>query len=151
MGRETDRPYTGGVPYWVIEGQLAIAPRPGYRPGAESLVPRDAVDAWIQRVRGAGIASILCLLDGDQLPLYEPALPRGLVSYYRDMGFHVAHVPTPDGLREPFTPEQYERIWRAFVDLPKPVLVHCSAGLDRTGRAIQHILERLRNGADHVG
>jgi protein-tyrosine phosphatase len=93
------------------------------------------------------VASILCLLDGDQLPLYEPALPQGLVTYYREAGFHVAHVPTPDGLPEPFTPEQYERIWRAFLELPKPVLVHCSAGLDRTGRAVRYILDRLQNGA----
>jgi protein tyrosine phosphatase (PTP) superfamily phosphohydrolase (DUF442 family) len=135
------------VPYWVIEGQLAISSRPGYQAGAESAVPREAVDAWIRRVRRAGVASILCLLDGDQLPLYEPALPQGLVAYYREAGFQVAHVPAPDGLAQPFTAEQYERIWRAFVELPKPVLVHCSAGFDRTGRAVNHILRRLRNGA----
>lgn len=139
------------MPYWVIDGVLAISSRPGYQAGAESAVPREAVDAWIRRVRGAGVASILCLLDGDQLPLYEPALPGGLVDYYRQAGFHVAHVPTPDGLQEPFTPEQYECIWRAFVELPKPVLVHCSAGFDRTGRAVKHILARMQDGASRDG
>lgn len=130
---------------------LAIASRPGYQAGAEAAVPREAVDAWIHRVRGAGVASILCLLDGDQLPLYEPALPKGLVDYYREAGFQVAHVPAPDGLPEPFTPQQYERIWRAFLELPKPVLVHCSAGFDRTGRAVKHILARIREGAAEDG
>lgn len=139
------------MPYWVIDGVLAIASRPGYQAGAEAAVPREAVDAWVRQVQGAGVASILCLLDGDQLPLYEPGLPQGLLGYYREVGFQVAHVPARDGLPEPFTPEQYERIWRAFLELPKPVLVHCSAGFDRTGRAVKHILARMQESAPDEG
>ena len=133
-------------PTWVLEGRLARSPRPGYRPGAEAAVPRDVVDAWLERLRGLGIASIICLLAEDQLPLYEPGLPGGLLGYYRQAGFHVAHVPAPDAQAQPYTEAQLEAAWRAFLTLPKPVLVHCSAGYDRTGRVVDHILTRLNGG-----
>lgn len=134
-------------PTWVLEGRLARSPRPGYRPGAEAAVPRDVVDEWLAGLRRLGIASILCLLADDQLPLYEPALPGGLLRYYRRAGFHVAHLPAPDAQAQPYTAEQLEAAWRAYQELPKPVLVHCSAGYDRTGRVVDHILARLNGGA----
>jgi hypothetical protein len=135
------------MPHWVKEGLLATAQRPGYRPGAEASVPRAAVDAWIAEQRAAGIASILCLLGGDQLPLYTRALPQGLLRYYHECGFAVANVAAPDGMAEPYAPEELEQAWQAFQALPKPVLVHCSAGHDRTGRVVRHILSRLQEHA----
>ena len=42
-------------------------------------------------------AEVVCLLDRDQLPLYGRSLPGGLLGYYEQAGFVVAHVPTPDG------------------------------------------------------
>ena len=129
---------------WVREGELARSPRPGFVPGAEAAVPREAVDEWVEDARRRGIASVICLLDRDQLPLYEQALPGGLLQHYADAGFAVGHIPTPDGLVRPFTPEQLEAAWQSFQRLPKPVLVHCSAGVDRTGRVIAHLQRRIR-------
>ncbi|MGI8424989.1 MAG: tyrosine-protein phosphatase [Chloroflexota bacterium] len=131
------------MPYWVREGLLAISPRPGYRPGPEFSVPLAEVEQWVRETRDFGVNSIICLISDDQLPLYRRALPGGLLAYYAGSGFSVAHVPTFDGLTNPYTPAQYEDAWRAFVGLPKPVLVHCSAGFDRTGRIVDHILHRL--------
>lgn len=128
---------------WVQEGVLARSPRPGYAPGAEFAVSREAVDAWITGARSLGIASIICLLDADQLPLYDRALPGGLLGYYAEAGFEVAHIPTPDGRTRPYTVEQLDADWQAFLWLPRPVLVHCSAGMDRTGRVVAHILRHL--------
>ena len=137
------------MPQWVREGELALSPRPGYAPGAEFTVPREAVDDWVEEAQAYGIASIICLLDRDQLPLYDRTLPEGLLRYYADAGFAVAHIPTPDAQQEPFTPEQLEAAWDAYQRLPKPVLVHCSAGYDRTGRVITYLLRRLNDSAEH--
>lgn len=134
---------------WVERGLLAISARPGYRPGAEFGVRRDAVDLWVATVQAAGVASILCLLDRDQLPLYDRALPGGLLAHYEASGFAVGHLPTPDGMGRPYTEEQLEHGWRLFLDLPKPVLVHCSAGHDRTGHVIAHIRRRLAESGGH--
>lgn len=128
---------------WVLEGLLATSPRPGYRPGPEGRVPRDHVDQWIAEKRAFGISSILCLIAEDQLGWYQRTLPSGLIAYYREAGFAVAHLPTLDGLTEPYTPEEYERAWTYFQELPKPVLVHCSAGYDRTFRVVRHLVARL--------
>lgn len=131
------------MPQWVRPNELAINSRPGYKPGSEASVTRPVVDAWIAEARAVGVASIICLLDRDQLPLYERALPDGLLRHYESSGFAVAHIPTPDGQAEPFTEAQLEDAWRAYQVLPKPVLVHCSAGYDRTGRIVAHLLGRL--------
>ena len=130
---------------WIIEGKLAVSARPGYVPGEERAVPGAAVEAWITDAREAGIRSVICLLGDDQLPLYSGALPEGLLARYRAAGFEVAHHGVPDGLTEPFTEAQLDEAWASFRRLPKPVLVHCSAGHDRTGRVVRHILGRLES------
>ena len=135
------------MPNWVIEGHLATSPRPGFRPGSEATVPVEHVHEWVEEIRAFGVASILCLISDDQLPLYRRALPQGLVAFYEEAGFRVGHLPAFDGMTEPYTPEEYERAWQFFQELPKPVLVHCSAGMDRTFRVVNHILARLESGS----
>ena len=127
---------------WVIKNELARAPRAGY--GREDQpVPREAVEAWVQEAKRQGIRSIICLLGDDQLPLYD-GLPGGLLAHYREQGFDVAHVSQLDHQSPPLSKAQCRQAWEAYQALPKPVLVHCSGGINRTGWAVMYITDQLR-------
>jgi len=127
---------------WVIENILARSSRPSYP--SES-VPVNEVDNWVKQVKSMGIKSIICLLRDDQLGYYTQ-LPEGLLIYYERQGFIIEHIPITDpnddeqGWRE--LEKKEETIYQAFQKLPKPVLVYCSAGQQRTGRAVDYISQR---------
>lgn len=135
-------------PQWVIPGVLARSARPGRALGPYTEAPKDEVDRWLVDVREMGVKSIICLLDDKHLCLYGE-LPEGLVEYYRMCGFKTAHIMVRDPvLGGKVTEEALQKVWNAYHDLPKPVLVHCSAGRDRTGKAVDFILNKL-NPAPH--
>ncbi len=136
----------GGSVEWVIPGQLARSHRPGRTAEGDVQADPVAVDDWLARARAQGIRSVICLLGQDQLALYG-CLRQGLLTRYREEGFEVAHVDVEDAQCPPLQPAHVEQVWRAFESLPKPVLVHCSAGLWRTGHAVEVILGRLEQGA----
>ena len=128
---------SGYPPEWVLPELLAKSPRPGY-PGREG-TSKEVVDEWIENVRAMGVRSIICFLSDHQLAFYS-GLPSGLIQHYRDAGFDVAHIPEDDYKRPPLSEEGAREAVAAFGRLEKPVLVHCSAGLARTGMAIDAIL-----------
>ena len=153
---------------WPIPGSLALAQRPlrdhreHGRSGAP--VPKHAgplVVSWVRRVRNLGIQSIICLMHPKELAYYNglEEMPEGLFRAYESAGFAISHIPWADPAHEP-TPEAKERVrnqiheikldaYSAYHSLRKPVVLQCSAGIDRSSPVAAYIVlhERHESGA----
>jgi protein-tyrosine phosphatase len=122
----------------VIPQKLYRAARPGYSGEGKTPVGMGEIQGWIEAAQSHGVASIICLLDDEHLCLYPDS---DLVGIYQAAGFEVRHVPARDHCIPPLTSDQLNAVLLAYRDLPKPVLIHCSAGLGRTGVAWAHIID----------
>lgn len=149
---------------WVIPRQLACAHRPlRHHPefgGSKRDLPKSAtplVLKWAERVREYGIRSIISLMHPKELRHYD-ALDLGapdLLEFYQQQGFQVCHIPWEDPAHLPPSgrvnyQEELCRVGlealRAFNDLPKPVLLHCSAGIDRSAPVAAYIFVQKHTG-----
>ena len=133
---------------WVIHEKLACAQRPlRYHPqfGGYNPLPPQArllVVEWVKRIKHLGFRSIICLLEVRQLDRYYMRgginlHENGLFGYYKSQGFRVCHFPMTDYQRP--QESSMEKILLAYNEFPKPVLLHCSAGIDRSAPVAAYI------------
>jgi protein tyrosine phosphatase (PTP) superfamily phosphohydrolase (DUF442 family) len=121
-----------------IPERLFAAARPGYDFGKNAQVSVDAVEDWISDAKSCGVRSIICLLNEQHLRLYE-VLSGGLLAAYAEAGFETGHVPVVDHQHPPMSERELQAVGKLFEALPQPVLIHCSAGVDRTGAAVRYL------------
>ena len=139
-GNETE------IVVWVIPYKLACSQRPlRDHPefgGSGRPLPLDArplVIRWVAQIKKMGICSVICLMHSKELKYYDglELNANGLLGFYKNQGFQVCHLPWPDpahegGLKRQRIEEIKREALSAFRGFPKPVLLHCSAAIDRT-------------------
>lgn len=124
---------------WVVKDVLARSSRPGRWDNRELPV---VIQDWLTRARGMGIRSILCLLTQPELLMNYAVRGIDLLGTYRQAGFEVALVPVPDFQWPTIEPTDLFNIRTMLTSMPAPWLIHCSAGEDRTGCAVEFMREK---------
>jgi hypothetical protein len=149
LGRKLESGDDSEMLVWVVPGQLACAPRPlRYHPrygGSGQPIPSEAkplILDWIEHIRLEGIASIISFMHERDVRCYREVDLGGLdLGAFLDReGFRMCALPWEDPLHSKTEPaakraklEQIRKdALQAYDQLPKPVLLVCSAGIDRS-------------------
>lgn len=149
LGRRIESGDESELFFWIIPGLLAGCHRPLrhnalYGGSARNLDAQAGplVLEWAERMRTDGFRSILCLMSREEVNFYSrlDLHAPDLLVFYEEQGFVVASIPwkDPAHVRRSVADlrvkeaEVCKEALAAFDRLPKPVLLHCSAGVDRS-------------------
>jgi len=144
--------------HWVKQDELGCIVRPlrrhpRYALGRLTLPAetRPLIDEWITLVKVENIRSILSLMHDADLACYRLLGFRNesLLDHLADAGFQVASCPYEDPHYKRSSPDEKhatllevrKRALIAFRKLPKPVLMMCSSGIDRSAPVAAFIIE----------
>jgi len=143
----------------VLSGRLALAQRPlRHHPlyaGSGAVIPARAtslVFAWAGSIRANGIASVISFMHDRDRHCYSQ-LDLGasdINEFYERQGFKVARIPWEDPHHSKTDPGTKRRrlekcrvdALKAFDLLPKPVLLQCSSGIDRSAPVAAYIWQQ---------
>jgi hypothetical protein len=145
--------------HWVIRDNLACSQRPlRHHPlfgGSGKNIASEAaplVRDWPILMQCVGIKSIISLMHARDLVYYEKlnlGAPN-LIAFYQSSGFEVVHLPWEDPHHSKTSNVQVrqkllsirDKALAAYDQLPKPVLIQCSAGIDRTAPVAAYIFAK---------
>jgi hypothetical protein len=144
---------------WVLPRKLATAQRPlRHHPlyaGSGVVIPVQATSLvfdWPAKIRSAGIASIISFMhDRDRRCYSELDLnAQDINEFFETQGFKVARIPWEDPhhsksdattMRKRLEQCRLKAL-KAFDELPKPVLLQCSSGIDRSAPVAAYIWQQ---------
>ncbi len=156
LGRRISNSDDSQLLVWVIPEALACAHRPLrynrlYGGSVRNLAPEATplIYEWAELIELSGIQSIISLMHDTELEFYR-ALDLNastLVEFYRARGFSVAHIPWEDPAHSKSNAVTITRkrnqvrrdALQAYDSLQKPVLLHCSAGEQRSAPVAAYI------------
>jgi len=143
---------------WIIPGKLGCAQRPlRHHPryaggGSGEVLPRelsDLVITWANQIKSEGVSSVITFMHARDLGCYgELELPGGnLNALMKEVGLYVrplpwedpAHSKTDKAAKDAKLKEMRSAALRAYDELARPVLLMCSAAIDRSAPAAAFI------------
>lgn len=125
---------------WIIDKILAKSSRPGY---PSIGISASTVKMWLDDAKKEGIKSVICMMTAREMRT-KYRISTSLPNIYKLHGLICAWVPTPDSGNDDIPFDSEQKVIEAYEKLPKPVLIHCSAGMQRSGAAVSAIVRKIK-------